>query len=545
MTIFLSTDVSNHAADVSFTVLTAVIGLAVLLLTIWLLTKYIKRPKYAETFAKKLATFEALPAEKQGERPQKFSFVGIWFAIMLFGVLIRILFAFLTAGYRPDYYLIVGDLLLNASPAAQFSSNALPHYPLVSYIYMFFGLFARQLGMTAESAAMPFMVKLPLIVADIALMVVVYRAGKKHLNEYCALIFTGFVALFPPFMMLSSVWGSTYALLLPLLVATFYFMANKKMVLVFATFTAALLTSRSALYLFPVVAVFVVYQTVKAFLFMRRNKVEGGFKGKLKNPETKNAFLLPAYAVGFWLLSWLITLPLIASHSANPFIFTHMIYFYPLGFTHTNSYFGFNALNVFNLFVGVSGNGAPWTATPGMSALFSVLFGLIITALVILVYVTRKNRALLVFLAGYVYLTLSIFFIDFGAVNLIVVITLFVLAFMLVRDKRILLIAGVLGLILTLNISFVFMNAGFLNTLPASYFDPMHGVANIDWIALGGTTGNEGWLAANLVLSVLTIITFIYATVVILDIAMSNKRKLFSDLDNPSFLTSLKKFIKA
>jgi len=543
MTTFLSTGVSNIATDITFTVLAAVLAVAVLLIGVWLFTKYIRRPKYSETFAKRIAAYDALPEEKKGDRPLKFNFLGIWFAIVILGVLIRFAFTFLVTGYRPEFYDIANNLLLNTAPAAQFNSNTIAFYPVVAYSYMFFGLFARLFGLTVESAAMPLFTRLPLILADIGLMVVVYRAGKKHLNEYSALILTGFVALFPPFIMLSSVWGSTYAMLLPLLVASFYFMANKKMLLMFASYTLALLTARSALYLFPVFAVFVGYQVAKGFLYMRRNEMKGGVKEKLKNPESKHALLLPVYVVGFWLLSWLVTLPLIHNHSVNPFIFTHMIYFVPLS---TFSAFGTNALNVFNLFVGVSGNGAEWTATTGMSVLFAVLFGVIILALVLLVYITRKNRALLVFLAGYIYLTLSIFFIDFGAYNLIVVIAIFLLGFALIRDRRILLLTGLLGLILTLNMSFVFMNNGFLNNLDMSYFGAMYTAGMPSpWRILGAEAGNEGWLAANIVLSVLTILAFIYATVVILDIAMSNKRKLFADLEKPSFGKSLLKFIKS
>jgi len=174
-----------------------------------------------------------------------------------------------------------------------------------------------------------------------------------------------------------------------------------------------------------------------------------------------------------------------------------------------------------------------------MSVLFAVLFAAIITGLVLLVYISRKNRALLVFLAGFVYLTLSIFFIDFGATNLIVVIALFLLAFLLIRDKRILMLVGLLGLILTLNMSFVLVNAGFLNNISSNYLN-----LGDSYLLLGGAGDALGWLAANIVLSSLTIIIFIYATVVMLDIAMSNKRKLFVDLEKPTFLRSIGKFIR-
>ena len=537
MTNFLSTNgVSNLGADITFTILMAVFCVIVMVLAVWLLTKYIRKTKYAESFKAKLAAYDALPEEKKGETPTPFSFLGIWFAIVGAALLIRFMFMFLTRGYRPEIDSIV-NILYASNPAnlGVFTSGQ-SSYPLITYIFAFFGVFSRALNVTSDSYAIVMFAKLPLILADVGLMFVVYWIAKKHLNEYVALILSGFVAFFPPFVILSSVWGSVYAIAIVLLVLTFYFLANKKMLGLFICYSLALLTTRSALYLFPIIATFVVYQLVKSSVYVHRNRIKGGVKAIAKDKEAQNVILIPAYIVGFWLAMWLVTLPLIVRQTANPFLFTRMLFLTPLA---NFTYFGFNALNVFNLFVGVSGNGAQWTAGTGITVLFTILFLAIIIGLVLLVYLTRKNRALLVFLAGYIYLTLSIFFIDFGAVNLIVPIVLFMLAFVFVRDKRILLITGALGLILTLNMSFIFMSAGFLNNLPYEYFT---GGGYTGEILLGYT--HNGWLAANLILSVLTILVFIYATVVVLDIAMGNKRKLLADIPKPTVWQSVKKFIK-
>jgi len=543
---FLSTTQNvNPAADTAFIVLMAVFCVAVMAVAVWLLTKYIKKPKYAESYSKRLLVYDKLPEEKKATsiRPVKFNFLGIWFAIAGIGLAIRLIPMFFVSGYRPTNNQIIDDLFIAPSLPGLYGQGGSAGiygahlYPIPAYIFSFFGLFARAFRLESDPFAMSILIRIPLILADIGLMLVVYRVAKRHLNEYCALILSGFVALFPPFIILSSVWGSVYSLAIVLIVLSMYFMANKKMLRLFLTYSLALLTSRAALYLFPVVAVFVLYQFIKAVKHNRRSAEKKGFREKLKDPDAKNAILVPIYIIGFWLASWLISLPLIHQYSFNPFNFVFMIYLYPLA---SHSHFGFNALNIFNLFVGVSGNGAVWGASTGMSVMFAVLFGAIITGLVLLVYVSRKNRALLVFLAGFVYLTLSIFFIDFGAANLIVVIALFLLAFMLIRDKRLLMLVGLLGLILTLNLSFVLVNANFLNTLGDTYLN-----LGYQYLLLGGAGYHmNSWLAANIVLSALTIIVFIYATVVMLDIAMSNKRKLFVDLEKPTFLKSIGKFIR-
>jgi len=541
---FLSfNDISNRSADISFIVIASILCVAVFALAVWLLTKYIRRPRYAETFKQKVEAYDKLPEEKQLKisRPQPFSFIGIWFAIAGLGLIIRMLFVFLTRGFRPEFYAIAEDILLEASPGSVYTTQYFAHYPVITYIYAFFGLFARAFRLDSSSEVLPLFVKLPLILADIGLMLVVYIASKKHINEYTGLIMAGIIAFFPPFIILSSVWGSVYAITVLLIVLTFYFMANKNMLGLFIAYSLALLTSRSALYLFPIVAIFVIYQLVKSVLYIRRNKMDddGGFKSFIKNKEAKNVFFIPLYIVAFWLASWLITLPLIHNVTANPFGFINMMFFVPLS---SFSYFGFNSMGIFNFFIGVSGNGAQWTASNSMTTLFTILFTAIISGLVLLVYLTRKNRALLIFLAGYIYLTLSIFFIDFGAVNLIVTIALFLLAFIFIRDKRILMLTALLGIILTLNMSLIFLNAGFLNNIGSEYFTLGFGH---DAVVLGYAEGREAWLAANIVLSVIAVFIFIFATVVVLDIAMSSKRKLLSPIEKPSFLTALGRFFKA
>jgi len=533
--------VSNRGTDLTFIILATLLCVAVLALAIWLLTKYIRRPKYAESYKAKLEAYDKLPQEKKDKlpRPQPFSFLGIWFAIMGAGVIIRLLFVFFIRGFRPEIEGVADIFFYYTDPRLVYATNSFSHYPIITYIYAFFGVLARAMQLDPHGAVIPLFVKLPLVFADIALMAVVYVISKKHINEYTSLIMAGIVAFFPPFIMLSSIWGSVYSIAILLLVLTFYFIASRKLLGVFITYSLALLTSRSALLLFPVVATFIIFQFVKSILYIRRNKIDGGLGAIIKDAEAKNVFFVPLFFVASWLFSWLLVLPLIHNLTVTPWGFVNLFFISPLA---NMRFFGFNSMGIFNFFVDMSGNGAQWTASGGMTALFVVLFGAIITGLVVLVYLTRKNRALLVFVAGYVYLTLSIFFIDFGATNLIVVTTLFLLAFIFIRDKRILLLAAITGTLLTLNMSFVMLNAGFLNNLPYYYFA---GPEYVGEILLGYSPGRGAWLAINIILSVLAILTFIYATVVMLDIAMSSKRKLISATEKPSFFGAVGKFFRA
>jgi hypothetical protein len=238
---------------------------------------------------------------------------------------------------------------------------------------------------------------------------------------------------------------------------------------------------------------------------------------------------LPALILGSFIATWVLTIPLSLEYAGgNPFRFIFMVYLVPLS---EYQYFGYNALNVFNLFLRNDGESG---LDSGFAILFSVLFALIITILVLLVYLSRKNRANLVYLGAYVLLTLSVYFMNFTATNLVVVLGLLVLALIFIRDRRMLMLALFIGMLVTLNASFVMVNAGFFNRLPEADFTNTN---TLLW-------DEVGWMVSNIVLSALTIIAHAYATIVLLDIAMSNKRKTFAELDKPTIGKSLLKFIK-
>ncbi|MCL2797350.1 MAG: hypothetical protein FWD58_04790 [Firmicutes bacterium] len=533
MTNFLAYNgITGMSADVTFTVLFALITALVMLPAIWLLTKFIKKPKYAVTYAEQSAAFAA---GEQKVAPVKFSFGGILAAIIGVGLIVRLLFSFFITGYRVEFSGLFG--IFGSDPTSYFtkSSDAIIHYPLIIYLFSFFGLFAQGFGIGADAFAAPVLVKLPMILADMGLIYLCYHAAKKYINEYTALVLAGFVAVFPPLVFASSVWGSVYSILAVFLALTFYFMVSKNYAGMFVAYAFALLTAKDALYLFPVVAIFVIYQFIKTLRYISTNNIKG-FKAVMADKNARSAVLLPTYVLAAWLGMWLLSLPLVYNYSASPFRFTYMLYFYPLApdLSTVTQYYGFNALNVYNLFFN---NGvALGSGFPGV--FFAIAFAVLISLLVGVVYLSRKNRANLVYLAAYILLTLSIFYVDFGAMNLIAVLPLLLIALVFIRDRRILTLTVVLGLAVVLNGSFVMMHAGYISSAPEADFIAGYTLESVRLFK------ETGWLAANYVMSIIVILAEIYATIIILDIAMSNKRKLFADLPKSTFGKSLLKFLK-
>ena len=166
---------------------------------------------------------------------------------------------------------------------------------------------------------------------------------------------------------------------------------------------------------------------------------------------------VPASIAVFALLSYLVSLPLmIGSFGAGYFTFFYRLYLRPLAsFTS----FGHNSLGIFNLFMR---NGKELNAR-FPSVVFTVLFAVIVTAIVLLVYLSKKNRANLVFLCAYVLLTLATYFVGFDEFSLLSAIVLFLLSFVLIRDKRILAVLALLTLPVIVNASAVMASADYYN----------------------------------------------------------------------------------
>lgn len=512
--------VSRTSLDVLFIVLFLLFSVAVLLLAVYLLSNVINRAPASEATA--------------ADGSKNFNFTGVLLMLLAIGFVVRLVFVFVVKGYRDEFrtYTAFFEALGSGSIATYYKSNGVTLYPVTAYIMGLFGAIANACGINSASAAMPLMVKLPFVICDILTAWLLYRAAKKYINEYVGLIVAGLVCLFPPFIFASSVWGSVYSLLGFFIVLTFYFVASKNFAALIGAYSLALLTAKDAMYLFPVIAVFVIYSLVKSSIYVHRNKPVS-FGALIKNKNSCGVVLIPIYIVASVILMYLVSLPAIIQITANPFMWLSLVFFRPLA---TMTSFGHNALNIFNLF----GRNGTELVAKFPSVVFVVLFALIVTALVLLVYLSRKNRANLSFLGAFVVLTLSVFYMGFSELNLIAVSGLLLLAFILIKDKRILQIFGLMGFSLLFNASTVMANAGYLNNL--TDFD-LSSTSNS--LYTGSVLLNSGGgMAVNIICSCITVLTFVYATLILLDFSMSNRRKLFADLENRNFFSSIRNWIK-
>ncbi len=510
--------VSNTTTDVLFITLFLAFSIVFFFAAVVLLSKFMYKPKSAETV--------------EAEGAKKFSFTGILIAIIALGVIVRLIFVFAVKGYRNEYDEITAFTgnALSKGFAATFAGGTFSIYPVSAYLLTAFAGIAKIFNVTIESNLMPLFVKLPFIICDIVTAVILYIAAKKYINEYAGLIVAGLFSFFPVFIFASAVWGSLYSILCMLLVLCFYFVASKKYAATIAVYSLALLSMKEALYLFPVVAVFIIYNYVKCCIALKKSAVRK-FSEVIDNEVYRSVVLIPVYIAVSIAAMYLIALPFTINVNANFFRFIYNIYLLPLAQMTT---FGHNALGVFNLF----GRNGSALVTTFPSVVFAVLFSVIITLLVLLIYLSRKNRANLSFLAAFIILTLSVFYMDFSELSLIPVLGVLLLSFILIKDRRILQVFGVLGFAVLFNASMVMGYAGYLNSLADS---DLTGSAQYTGSVM---LSSGGGLAVSIICTVIVLVAFAYAVLILLDLSMSNKRTLFKPLEEPKVFNSIKNFIK-
>ncbi|MCH5165709.1 MAG: glycosyltransferase family 39 protein [Clostridiales bacterium] len=445
------------------------------------------------------------------------------FFLIVFGVgfALRLVFALCIRGFRDDYAVFsrMFDHLNTDGISGYYAGDAsVVLYPVVYFIYLIFGGISNAMGFSQYALGMQFMVKLPLIIADLLAAFAVYKIAAKYINKRVALSLCAFVCICPIFFIGSSLWCTPITFTVMFACLACYFLARKKHLWTIVFMTAAAFSSKEGIYLFPVACVFSLYHFVRAI----RNILKNSPKGKaLLGSDYIAAITVPVGFVASLVGAYLVGLFMISSYSYNLFTFIYEFLIAPLvGW----SYFTFNGLSVYTIF---NQNGSvPSARFP--SWVFALVFIAIITAVVCIVYFSKRNRATLVMLAAYSLFTMQTYYPGSTAIGFACVFAVLLAAYALVRDKRLLMILFASGLAYVVNTITALSCAGYLNNLGEYYF-------GTEQQLLSGNLGIVG-----IICSVVTVLSHIYFTVVTVSVGMTGQKKLLEP--QRGIMDSIKEF---
>ncbi len=440
----------------------------------------------------------------------------IWIIIGV-GFIVRLALALLITGYRGalgtinfelkgyyEYFQALDIILDNG--AGSLYSFAMNIHPLSAYVMTVFAFIAKLFGVfNVNSLVLQLFIKLPLILCDVASAYLLYRLARKYVNDYTGIIAAALFMLCPVFMLGSAISVTVYPMLILGFLVVFYFLLAKKYGAVIISYSLTLLISPDAVFMLPVIAAFIVYNYVKTIIRFKREGEESDKKTLISVP----CFLL----IGLTLI-YLLSLPFfITDFGVNPIKIFNMLFIRP--FVRA-VYFVFNSLSVYNIF----GKNGDRLNLSFPIEIFVTAFFVIALIITVLVYMSKRNRATLTLLAAYVGVTLSCYMIGTSELTAVPALALLIMSFVVIRDKRIINVLALMSLFVFINYMAVMIQAGFLSNAASTAF---YSVAyDGSAVLLSSTTMGT---AVSIIASIGAVLTHVYFTFVLLDVAVTDKRK--------------------
>lgn len=195
------------------------------------------------------ALFFLLMANFKIEGSGRFSAPGLIF-VMLLGLAVRLFVALKVPGYDVDIgcFRSWSDFLAQVGPARFYGEVGFCDYP-PGYLLVLWPL--GMIGKAIGSGTTEFMVKLPPILADMALTALVFLETKKRANARIALACALFFALNPLTILTGAAWGQADSVMLLLLFLTVVFALKEKWIAALPIYIAAVLVKPQALMFGP------------------------------------------------------------------------------------------------------------------------------------------------------------------------------------------------------------------------------------------------------------------------------------------------------
>ena len=382
------------------------------------------------------------------------------------GLLLRIASATLMEGHPYDMGLFKSWATTAAGNLFQvYSSGTASDYPPL-YMYVLY-VIGKLAGIPALSGYFSILVKLPSMLADIAVSLLLYRLAKKHLSAGAGVLVSAFYLFNPAVLINSAFWGQVDSFFTLLVVGALYLLSSKKLAFASALFTAAVLMKPQGIIFLPVLF----------FELVRQKSLKAFVKAGISVLVTALAVVLPfALKEGpLWIFN----------------LFFGTIGEYP-----------YASVNAFNFFSLLGGNYTRDSATLFLFSYHTWGMAFIVIATVFSWWIYARGKDSRYAFAAALFLIAGVF--TFSARMheryLFPAAALAVMAFLHLRDKRFLLLA-----------------AGFSGTI----------YANTQAVLFGALGGSRTMSPVMVITSVCNILLAVYLGKVLFDIAVRKKPRLF------------------
>lgn len=357
-------------------------------------------------------------------------------------LLVRFILLFTLFGFGQDMtnQIALAKAMSSVAPANIFAHLAKNGYasfaPGQLYLLYVFG----GIGQNLDAAGMSIWLRIPSIIADIAVVLTIYFYGKKYVGNKISTVYAALYSLLPIVFVMSGARGSFESVLVALILIAFVLLIEKKYILAYILFTLSVLFDVNALAVVPLAVCYLVFAYYRADV-------------TLKSFNAQRAQIIFGF-IGSWILFYVLSIPFVTNYiSEQPFY----IFTYYKDIIANNNIF---ASNAFNLYAMVSMNGK---AVNDTAAIFNLIFLLVLQIYVISLYIKNKNRLELLMLASFELAIVAVFTIKVNYAFLFMSLALLVVYTMISGEKRAYIALGGLSVLTFLNVGQLMNQSNFVS----------------------------------------------------------------------------------
>lgn len=437
----------NTGADVNgicFTVLMSLFGVALLCCAYVLIRRLYARKDAFADFGKS-AVFEKKSTTFATKWYQSDAFIVSM--ILLGAAAIRLVILLTMYGMGSEMtntlsiarkYLGVNNGVFNFAEKMASANTTMTYSPGVIYILSVLGF----VGQNLDDASLSILLRLINVIADFAVIAMIYFYGKKQVGNKLATVYSTVYAMLPFALMVSGHSATFESLLIALIVGALILMINKKYISTYFVMTLAAVLDLRAMAIAPIVVAYFVYMYIK----------DNDDKKKFTSNRAKIVFGLPACFV----LAYALTIPCAIHQIAAGDAF----YGFKLmmGQMTNVNYFVKNAFNLYGM-VGMNGKSSQQSVN-----ILNLIFLLVLEAYVISLYFKNRNKQELLLLASFTFAVIAVFTIKVTYTYLFLAIALAFIFTMVSGDKRMYFVTSGMSFLGFLNYAQLMNQSGFVKS---------------------------------------------------------------------------------
>ncbi|MDR1905468.1 MAG: hypothetical protein LBQ27_00930 [Clostridiales bacterium] len=430
---------------------------------------------------------------------KKLSATHLLIIILGAAFIVRMLVQQFIGGYAettgPDYFSSLFPQITDLGEWKNFFGTAVgrSQTPGMLYLYSIFGAISNIPFLNIEfgSPAIDFLSKIPGIAADLLAAGYIFIFAKRFKGEKTAFLFGLIYALLPAVFTASAGWGTADSILGLFLVLAFFALLDKKYILVAVYTTLALIFNVKALYVLPLITVYLGY------IFYRDTE-----------SRAKLAITAVACAIGFWIISFPFT-----DFSDNPFsIFVHYTTLSKVTLSGIiPPIIDRTTLDAFNFYAMVGGNNQLYTS---LQAGLDIVIAIALFVGVIALFFKKKNRADLILLSAFTITAIFMFTLGMQPFSMIFALILLLTYVIVANEKRVFFIFSAFSFMTLLNMVLVLGSDGVIGE---SLLSAKTGTLTGYYSLLG-----PAWV---IILSVVNVLLTVYFAYVVYDITYKGNLK--------------------